>query len=160
MTKILLFLTGLSTGLILGFSVAAWALYEPIPVGPAKYGFNHAPGPVPPYTMDGSRKLMRIDCISASAKDCPQPITIPQPVAIPVPGTLWLMLLGLGGIAVYSSKKMRIGGNRFSCRVGLSAALVCRNTQVFNHEKGERAMKTHKKAALRRHSSTWATRKR
>ena len=47
MNKILLFLTGLSTGLILGFSVAAWALYEPIPVGPAKYGFNHSPGPVP-----------------------------------------------------------------------------------------------------------------
>ena len=95
MTKILLFLTGLSTGLILGFSVAAWALYEPIPIGPAKYGFNHAPGPVPPYTIDGSRKLMKIECISESAKDCP------QAVAIPAPGTVWLMLAGLGGIIAH-----------------------------------------------------------
>jgi hypothetical protein len=89
MNKILLFLAGLSAGIILGFSVAAWALYEPIPVGPAKYTFNHAPSPVPPYTMDGSKKLMRIECISESEKDCPQPTTIP------IPSTIGLVVVGL-----------------------------------------------------------------
>jgi hypothetical protein len=103
MNKILLFLTGLSTGLILGFSVAAWALYEPIPVGPAKYGFNPSPGPVPPYTIDGSRKLLRIECISESEKDCP------QAVAIPEPGTLWLMLAGLGGIIAHKKPACWLG---------------------------------------------------
>ena len=100
MNKILLFLAGLSAGLILGFSIAAWALYEPIPVGPAKYGFHPSPGPVAPYTLDGSRKLMRIECISASDKDCPQSTTIPNPstlglVAIPNPSTLGLVVIGL-----------------------------------------------------------------
>jgi hypothetical protein len=89
MNKILLFLTGLSTGLILGFSVAAWALYEPIPTGPAKYSFNHSPGPVPPYTLDGTKKLMRIECISESDKDCL------QPTSIPTPSTLGLVVIGL-----------------------------------------------------------------
>ncbi len=98
--KILLFLTGLSTGLILGFSIAAWALYDPVTIGPAKYTFNHSPGPVPPYTMDGTKKLLRIECISASDKDCPQSTTIPNPstlglVAIPNPSTLGLVVIGL-----------------------------------------------------------------
>lgn len=87
--KILLFLVGLSTGLIFGFSLAAWALYEPVTIGPAKYTFNHSPGPVPPYTMDGTKKLMRIECISESDKDCP------QATAIPIPSTLGLVVVGL-----------------------------------------------------------------
>ena len=89
MNKILLFLAGLSTGLSFGFSIAAWALYEPIPIGPAKYTFNHSSGPVPPYTMDGTKKLFRIECISASDKDCQ------QPTAIPTPSTLGLVAIGL-----------------------------------------------------------------
>jgi hypothetical protein len=102
MTKILLFIAGLSTGLILGFSLAAWALYEPVSVGPAKYTFTRSPGPVPPYTMDGSRKLFRIECVSESAKDCP------QPTAIPAPGTVWLLLMGLGGM-IAQQKTRRAG---------------------------------------------------
>ena len=89
MNKILLFLTGLSAGLILGFSVAAWALYEPVSTGPAKYTLHHTPGPVPTYTLDGSKKLFRIECISESEKDCP------QPTAIPIPSTLGLVAIGL-----------------------------------------------------------------
>jgi hypothetical protein len=89
MNKILLFIAGLSTGLILGFSVAAWALYEPIHTGPAKHTFNHAPGPVPPYTLDGAKKLLRIECISESAKDCPSATLIPEP------GTPGLILIGV-----------------------------------------------------------------
>jgi hypothetical protein len=92
MNKILLFIVGLSTGLILGFSVAAWALYEPVHAGPAKYTFNHAPGPVPPYTLDGSKKLLRIECISESEKDCPQATPIPEP------GTWSLIGIGLIGL--------------------------------------------------------------
>jgi hypothetical protein len=101
MNKILLFLAGLSAGLILGFSIAAWALYEPIPVGPAKYGFHPSPGPVAPYTMDGTKKLFRIECISESSKDCP------PAVAILAPSTLWLMLLGVGGIAAHKKAALR-----------------------------------------------------
>ena len=106
MNKILLFIAGFSTGLILGFSLAAWALYDPIPLGPAKYSFTQSAGPVPPYTLDGSRKLMKIDCISESSKDCP------QPVAIPVPGTLWMMLMGLGGIIAHKKPAVLAGSLR------------------------------------------------
>jgi hypothetical protein len=102
---VLLFITGLSTGLILGFSVAAWALYEPVHTDPAKYTFNHALGPVPPYTLDGSKKLLRIECISESEKDCPQATTIPEP------GVISLMAIGLVGMGV---KKFRNRGGTSS----------------------------------------------
>jgi hypothetical protein len=92
LNRVLLFITGLSTGLILGFSVAAWALYEPVHTSPAKYTFHRSAGLVPPYTLDGSKKLMRIECISESAKDCPQATSILEP------GTWSLIGIGLVGL--------------------------------------------------------------
>jgi hypothetical protein len=89
MTKIWLFIIGLFAGLILGFSFAVWVLYEPVHMGSAKYALTRSHAAVPPYTIDGSKKLFRIECISESEKDCP------QPTAIPEPGTLWLILIGL-----------------------------------------------------------------
>lgn len=88
--KIFLFLVGLVAGMGLGFAVAAWALYEPITIKPAKYALTRSAGPVPPYSIDGTQKLFRIECISESAKDCPQPTRIPEP------GTVGLLLAGLG----------------------------------------------------------------
>jgi hypothetical protein len=96
------------TGVLFGFALAAWALYEPTVTGPAKYTWNHSPPAVPPYVMDGSKKLFTITCISDSEKDCPQAPVLPQatvlppaivfpPVTnIPEPGTLILMVVGLG----------------------------------------------------------------
>lgn len=91
--KTLLFFLGLFAGFGLGFAVAAWALYEPVTIGPAKYAFTRSAGPVPPYSMDGTQKLFRIECISESAKDCPQPTSIPEP------GTVALLLVGLAALA-------------------------------------------------------------
>lgn len=85
-----LFLIGLLSGFALGFAVAAWALYEPVAIGPAKYALTRSSGPVPVYVMDGTQKLHRIECISESEKDCP------QPTRIPAPGTAGLLLAGLG----------------------------------------------------------------
>jgi len=48
---------------------------------------------VPPYALDGSKKLFQIECISESAKDCPQPTSIPEP------GTVALLLVGLAALA-------------------------------------------------------------
>ena len=87
--KILLFLLGLGAGFWLGFALAAWALYETVSVGPAKYAFTRSAGPVPPYVLDGTQKRFRIECISESVKDCP------QPHSIPAPGTAGLLLAGL-----------------------------------------------------------------
>lgn len=91
--KTLLFLLGLFAGFSLGFAVAAWALYTPIQSGPAKYALTRSAGPVPPYALDGSKKLFRIECISESEKDCPQPTSIPEP------GTVALLLIGLAALA-------------------------------------------------------------
>jgi len=91
--KIGLFLIGLLAGFGLGFAVAAWALYEPVTIGPAKYALTRSAGPVPPYSIDGTQKLFRIECISESEKDCPQPTTIPEP------GTVALLLIGLAALA-------------------------------------------------------------
>lgn len=91
--KTLLFLLGLFAGFSLGFAVAAWALYTPVQSGPAKYALTRSAGPVPPYSMDGTQKLFRIECISESAKDCP------QPTSIPAPGTAALLLIGLAALA-------------------------------------------------------------
>ena len=88
--KTFLFLVGLSAGFFFGFAVAAWALYEPITIKPAKYALTQSAGPVPPYSIDGTQKLFRIECISESEKDCPQPTRIPEP------GTAGLLLAGLG----------------------------------------------------------------
>ncbi len=92
--KISLFLLGLFTGAGLGFAVAAWALYEPVHTGKARYAFTRSAGPVPPYTMDGTQKLFKITCISTAEKDCP------QPTATPEPGTLALVLAGLVVLAL------------------------------------------------------------
>jgi hypothetical protein len=91
MTKrVLIWLLGFIMGFGFGFALAAWALYEPVPVGPAKYALTRSAGPVPAYAMDGAQKLFRIECISESEKDCPQPTRIPSP------GTAGLLLAGLG----------------------------------------------------------------
>jgi len=87
--RLLLFFLGLFAGFSLGFAVAAWALYTPVQSGPAKYALTRSAGPVPPYSLDGTQKLFRIECISESEKDCP------QPAAIPEPGMLGLMGVGL-----------------------------------------------------------------
>lgn len=87
-----LFLLGLTVGTLFGFSLAAWALYEPIPTGPAKYAFTRSAGPVPPYILDGKQKSFWIECISVSEKDCPQPTSIPEP------GTGWLVLVAVVGL--------------------------------------------------------------
>lgn len=91
--KIGLFLIGLLAGFGLGFAVAAWALYTPVQAGPAKYAITRSAGPVPAYALDGSKKLFRIECISESEKDCPQPTSIPEP------GTVALLLIGLAALA-------------------------------------------------------------
>jgi len=91
--RLLLFFLGLFAGFSLGFAVAAWALYTPVQSGPAKYAITRSAGPVPPYSMDGTQKLFRIECISESAKDCP------QPTSIPAPGTAALLLIGLAALA-------------------------------------------------------------
>lgn len=83
------------TGTISGFALAAWSLYEPLPVGPAKYALTRSAGPVPPYSLDGTQKLFRIECISESAKDCPQPAAIPEPGMLGLMG-VGLLALGLG----------------------------------------------------------------
>lgn len=83
------FFLGFIVGFGLGFALATWALYEPISVKPAKYTFTQSAGPVPPYAFDGSKKLFRIECISESNKDCP------QPTSVPAPGTTGLLLAGL-----------------------------------------------------------------
>ena len=64
--------------------------------GSVRAGEIRAPrsaGPVPPYALDGSKKLFQIECISESAKDCPQPTSIPEP------GTVALLLVGLAALA-------------------------------------------------------------
>ena len=91
--RLLLFCLGLFAGFSLGFAVAAWALYTPVQSGPAKYAFTRSAGPVPPYALDGSKKLFRIECISESEKDCPQPTSIPEP------GTVALLLIGRAALA-------------------------------------------------------------
>lgn len=88
--KTVIFLTGLFAGFGLGFALAAWALYEPVPARPAKYALTRSAGPVPAYALDGTQKLFRIECISESAKDCP------QPSSIPTPGSATLLLIGMG----------------------------------------------------------------
>lgn len=95
--KILLVVMIWLTGVLFGFALSAWALYEPVPVGPAKYAFTHSPGPVPPYVMDGSKKLLHIECISESEKDCPQSTAV-RVTPIPEPGTLFLVGMGLVGL--------------------------------------------------------------
>lgn len=77
------------TGVVFGFALAAWTLYDPIIIGPAKYTWNRSSSAVPPYTVDGSKKLFTITCISESEKDCPQATTVPEP------GTVVLMAMGL-----------------------------------------------------------------
>ena len=94
--KTVIFLTGLIAGFGLGFALAAWALYEPVPVGPAKYALTRSAGPVPAYALDGTQKLFRIECISESEKDCPQPSAIPEP------GTAALLLVGWGLLLIRS----------------------------------------------------------
>lgn len=89
--KILMMVMVWLVGVLFGFALSAWALYKPIPVGPAKYHLTRSAGPVPPYAMDGTQKLFRIECISASEKDCPQDPATP----IPEPGTVGLMGIGL-----------------------------------------------------------------
>lgn len=93
--RLLLFFLGLFAGFGLGFAVAAWALYEPVTIGPAKYALTRSAGPVPPYSLDGTQKLFRIECISESAKDCPQPAAIPEPGMLGLMG-VGLLALGLG----------------------------------------------------------------
>ena len=83
------FFLGFIAGFGFGFALTAWALYEPISVKPAKYTFTRSAGPVAPYTLDGTQKLFRIECISESSKDCP------QPTSVPLPGTAGLLLVGL-----------------------------------------------------------------
>ena len=95
--KALILLIAFTLGSISGFALAAWALYDPIPIGPAKYALTHSPGPVPPYTIDGTKKLMHIECISESEKDCPQSSRVVF-TSIPEPGTLVLMGVGLLGL--------------------------------------------------------------
>jgi|GEM_PF-2392468 len=94
--KTVIFLTGLIAGFGLGFALAAWALYEPISAGHAKYAFTRSAGPVPAYALDGTQKLFRIECISESEKDCPQPSAIPEP------GTAALLLVGWGLLLIRS----------------------------------------------------------
>jgi hypothetical protein len=93
--RLLLFFLGLFAGFSLGFAVAAWALYTPVQSGPAKYALTRSAGPVPPYSLDGTQKLFRIECISESAKDCPQPAAIPEPGMLGLMG-VGLLALGLG----------------------------------------------------------------
>ena len=92
--KILLVVTAWLTGALFGFALSAWALYDPVPIGPAKYAITRSAGPVPAYAMDGTQKLFRMDCISESEKDCPQTTATP----IPEPGTLCLVGVGLVGL--------------------------------------------------------------
>lgn len=87
--KILLVVMIWLTGVLFGFALSAWALYEPVPVGPAKYALTRSAGPVPFYAVDGTQKLLRIECISESEKDCQQATSIPEP------GSLGLMGVGL-----------------------------------------------------------------
>jgi len=77
-------------GMVSGFSLAAWALQEPISVKPAKYTFQRSEGAVPAYALDGTQKLFQIECISESEKDCVRSSV----VAIPVPGTFALVGIG------------------------------------------------------------------
>lgn len=92
--KTLAFLVAFLIGAISGFALSAWALYEPVTVGPAKYALTRSPGPVPAYALDGTQKWFRMDCISESAKDCPQTAATP----IPEPGTVGLMCAGLAAL--------------------------------------------------------------
>lgn len=89
--KILMVVMVWLTGVLFGFALAAWMLYDPVPIGPAKYALTRSAGPVPAHTMDGTQKLFRIECISESEKDCQQAAATP----IPEPGTIGLMGGGL-----------------------------------------------------------------
>lgn len=84
-------------GMISGFSLAAWALQDPISVKPAKYTFQRSEGAVPAYALDGTQKLFHIECISESEKDCPQATTDPEmhSLSIPEPSSLGLWVIGL-----------------------------------------------------------------
>jgi len=89
--KLKRFLVGWFVGAACGFALAAWLLAESPPLADvAKYPLTRSPGAVAPYTMEGTKKLFKIECISEAEKDC-----LPPSVTIPAPGTAGLLLAGL-----------------------------------------------------------------
>lgn len=85
--KLVALLAAFLTGTILGFALAAWSLYEPLPVGPAKYTFTRS---APPSTS-----LRHGRHAQALSDRVHQRIDQGLPAAVPEPGTLWLVGVGL-----------------------------------------------------------------